>query len=237
MSRTIFLAGSMDRTPPAAWPARLLIASRSPRRFSLSSPHSFRSFWRGTMPWSQSSLMRIGSFSQLFTQLFGMRRIGLPEMTSVRSVSPLEAPRTFSLWALGAADSSAQMKRVPTQTPDAPSASAEARPRPSKIPPAATTTTGASKKLSFPRAASATWGMSGNVPMSPVCPPPSLPWAMRMSAPASRAFSAFRTEPTMLATTTPAACILSTAHLGGTPIAQMKSFTFSAQITSMSSGR
>ena len=37
----------------------------------------------------------------------------------------------------------------------------------------------------------------------PVCPPPSVPWAMIISTPASSAFTVLRTEPTMLAITTP----------------------------------
>ena len=63
------------------------------------------------------------------------------------------------------------MKRVPTHTPSAPSASAAASPRPSKMPPAATTGTA-------PSMASTIRGTRGNVATVPVCPPASVPWAM-----------------------------------------------------------
>ena len=55
------------------------------------------------------------------------------------------------------------MKRVPIQTPSAPSASAAARPRPSKMPPAATTGTRSPT-------ASTTWGTSGMVATVPGVP-------------------------------------------------------------------
>mmetsp|Transcript_96059 Transcript_96059/g.271919 ORF Transcript_96059/g.271919 Transcript_96059/m.271919 type:complete len:268 (+) Transcript_96059:175-978(+) len=237
MSSTIFFAGSMAWMPPTPWPARLFTASKPPLRTSGSSAWCFRSCSRGTTPWLHISWILAGVASQDRTQSFGMRRRGRPETVSVRMVSSLFALRTLSLCDLGAEDSSAQMKRVPTQTPAAPRESAAARPRPSKIPPAATQTTGTPKAEGLPRQRSTTWGMRGIVPISPVCPPPSEPWAMMTSTPASRAFSVFRAEPTMLATTTPPAWSFSTAHLGGTPTAQMKSFAPSATMMSMSSGR
>src|ERR1700721_967865 len=60
--------------------------------------------------------------------------------------------------------------------PCAPSDSAATRPRPSANPPAANTGTGPT--------ASTTIGMRGMLPIQPTCPPPSLPWAMMISAPA-----------------------------------------------------
>src|SRR6266849_5812912 len=62
------------------------------------------------------------------------------------------------------------MKRVPIQTPAAPSASAATNPRPSARPPAATTRRGAT--------ASTTAGVSTTPPTRPVWPPPSWPCAM-----------------------------------------------------------
>mmetsp|Transcript_32306 Transcript_32306/g.84777 ORF Transcript_32306/g.84777 Transcript_32306/m.84777 type:complete len:242 (-) Transcript_32306:338-1063(-) len=237
MSSTIFLAGSMVCTPPAAWPARLFMASKTASLVAASSGDSFIACSRGVTPLSQSSWMRAGVFSQLLTQSFGMSRMGLPDTTSVRMVSRLEALSTLSLCAFGAADSSAQMNRVPTHTPAAPSDSEAASPRPSKMPPAATGTTGTPKWPTLPLQTSTTCGMSAMVPTSPVCPPPSLPCAIRMSAPAARAFCAFLTEPTMFATTTPPAWSFSTAHGGGTPMAQMNSLAFSCTMMSISSGR
>ena len=68
------------------------------------------------------------------------------------------------------------MNRVPTQTPSAPRARAAARPRPSKIPPAATTGTRSPT-------ASTTWGTRGRVATLPVWPPASVPWATTRSQP------------------------------------------------------
>ena len=76
------------------------------------------------------------------------------------------------------------MKRVPTHTPSAPSARAAASPRPSKMPPAATTGTVAPT-------ASTIWGTRGNVATKPVCPPASVPWATTTSQPASTACPAW----------------------------------------------
>ena len=87
------------------------------------------------------------------------------------------------------------MNRVPIHTPSAPSASAAARPRPSKIPPAATT------GISAPTA-STIWGTSGMVATRPVWPPASVPWATTRSHPASRARRAWSTLPHMLTTST-----------------------------------
>ena len=83
---------------------------------------------------------------------------------------------------------------------------------------------------------STTCGMSTVVAMSPVWPPPSLPCAQMMSTPASSAFFTCLGCPIMFMTGMPAACSLSTAQRGGTPMAQTKSDARSATITSMSPG-
>ena len=70
------------------------------------------------------------------------------------------------------------MNRVPIHTPSAPRARAAARPRPSKMPPAATTGMWAPT-------ASTIWGTSGMVATRPVWPPASVPWATTTSHPAS----------------------------------------------------
>ena len=87
------------------------------------------------------------------------------------------------------------MKRVPTQMPSAPSASAAARPRPSKMPPAATTGT-------VSPTASTIWGTSGRDATWPVWPPASVPCATTRSQPASTARTACSTFPHMLTTIT-----------------------------------
>ena len=87
------------------------------------------------------------------------------------------------------------MKRVPTQMPSAPRDSAAASPRPSKMPPAATTGTRSPT-------ASTIWGTSGRVATCPVWPPASVPWATTRSHPASTARTACSTLPHMLTTTT-----------------------------------
>src|SRR2546430_2300505 len=87
------------------------------------------------------------------------------------------------------------MTRVPTHTPSAPRVSAAARPRPSKMPPAATTGTRSPT-------ASAIWGTRGNVATCPVWPPASVPCATTRSQPASTARRACSTLPHMLTTST-----------------------------------
>ena len=88
------------------------------------------------------------------------------------------------------------MKRVPTHTPSAPSTRAAASPRPSTMPPAATTGTRSPT-------ASTIWGTKGMVATCPVCPPASVPWATTMSHPASTARRAWSTFPHMLITSRP----------------------------------
>ena len=89
--------------------------------------------------------------------------------------------------------------RVPIQAPCAPSRSAAARPRPSAMPPAATTGIGAT--------ASTMAGSSANVPMAPACPPASPPWAMMTSAPAWAALIACASVCTCANTLAPAAWV------------------------------
>ena len=94
-------------------------------------------------------------------------------------------------------DSSVARKRVPSSTPSAPRARAAARPRPSATPPAASTGIGAT--------ALTTMGTSGIVPMSPICPPPSVPCATMMSTPARAATFASATVEIMCIASAPTA--------------------------------
>src|SRR6478736_5440450 len=66
------------------------------------------------------------------------RRV-LPVKPRLITVSSSCAPSSASLYPLTARASGVAMNRVPSQTPSAPRLSAAARPRPSKMPPAATT--------------------------------------------------------------------------------------------------
>ncbi len=89
-------------------------------------------------------------------------------------------------------------KRVPTYAPAAPNSSTAARPRPSVMPPAATTGSGDS--------ASTIWGTRTEPPMrppKPPAPPASDPWAMMMSAPSSAARRACSTVWTWVMTSAP----------------------------------
>ncbi|KAG5716229.1 hypothetical protein E4T56_gene10821 [Termitomyces sp. T112] len=61
----------------------------------------------------------------------------------------------------------------------------EPKPRPSAMPPAATTTMGSPVRgLVLPLQASTTAGIRIEKAVSPVCPPPSPPWAQMLSTPA-----------------------------------------------------
>ena len=74
-------------------------------------------------------------------------------------------------------------RREPTSTPSAPSISAAARPRPSAMPPAATSSVSGLRRASR----SATSGTSVMVARLAPWPPASVPWATMMSAPTSSA--------------------------------------------------
>ena len=175
--------------------------------------------------------------SRVAAYAFFLMRIGRPEKTSVRIVSWYPAVTTASLCVSGASPSTDATNRVPTHTADAPSASAAARPRPSEMPPAATTSTGPPVSGERrPRHRSATAGMRMLVATSPVWPPPSPPCAQITSTPAASAFATCFGDPIMFCTTIPALCSRSTAHVGGTPIAHTKSFAPELMITSRSAG-
>ena len=94
-------------------------------------------------------------------------------------------------------DSGLARKRVPITAPCAPNISAAAKPRPSMIPPAASTGTGAT--------ASTTAGTRGRVARVAPCPPASLPCATIRSAPAATASSAAGTSCTWQISNAPAA--------------------------------
>mmetsp|Transcript_117789 Transcript_117789/g.337785 ORF Transcript_117789/g.337785 Transcript_117789/m.337785 type:complete len:247 (+) Transcript_117789:212-952(+) len=196
-----------------------------------------RSTLYGMTPLDSASFMSSWrSFSQYMLYGFLMIRMGLPVKISVRCVSWKPALRTASLWRLGAPASSQAMKRVPTQTALAPKASEAARPRPSEMPPAATTSTCLPKSGDiFPLTMSTTAGTRIAVLTSPVCPPPSPPWAHKMSQPASSAYFTWFGEPIMFITGIFALCSWSTTSFGGTPTALTKSFAPSSIITFTSS--
>jgi hypothetical protein len=79
------------------------------------------------------------------------------------------------------------------------------------MPPAASTGRGATSLT--------TWGHSTIEPTSPQWPPPSPPWAMMMSIPASACFFAWYGEPHSAATFRPASWISLTMSGGGVPSA------------------
>ena len=97
---------------------------------------------------------------------------------------------------------------VPSTAPWAPSISAAATPRPSVIPPAASTGTGAT--------ASATAGTSGKVARRLPCPPASVPWATITSAPAAAACRAPATSCTWQISLIPAS-LTSAPNGAGSP--------------------
>src|SRR5215475_4410145 len=128
-----------------------------------------------------------------------------PAATSGISESSVSCPllSTIACLKLGCSDDSRLARNlVPSSTPSAPSMIAAASPRPSAIPPAASTGMGAT--------ASTTIGTSVMVVCQPTCPPPSVPCAMITSAPACAARTASGTPPAMNVTLQPAAWARST---------------------------
>ena len=118
----------------------------------------------------------------------------------LRTVSRRAGARGSSPSASGGTSASSTVSHSePVHTPWAPRASAAAIWRPEPMPPAASTGVGAT--------ASITSGHSTIEPMSPVWPPPSVPWAMTMSTPASRWRRAWAAEPHSAATRRPASWI------------------------------
>src|SRR6266545_321989 len=104
--------------------------------------------------------------------------------------------------------SSQATKRVPSETPCAPSSSARASPRPSPIPPEASTGTG-------PTASTAA-GSSSQIEVVPLTwPPASIPCAITASTPAAAAARASGSEPTCTKTLTPWRCASFTNGAGG----------------------
>ncbi len=115
-------------------------------------------------------------------------------------------------------DSSTISHCEPDQAPCAPSASAAAICWPLPMPPAASTGTGATSLT--------TCGHSTIEPTSPQCPPPSPPWAMMMSTPASACLRAWYGEPHSAATLRPSAWMCSIMSAGGVPSALAISVIF-----------
>jgi len=107
-------------------------------------------------------------------------------------------------------------------------ASAAAIWRPSATPPAASTGVGAT--------ASMIWGHSTRLATSPVCPPPSVPWAITMSTPASLWRTAWCTFPHSAATARPVSFTLAMISGGGVPRALAMSATRSCESATSSWG-
>ncbi len=122
-------------------------------------------------------------------------RTGCPVERPVARVEVSPALSTSSLYCSDTVHSFATRKRVPTWTPAAPSIKAAATPRPSAIPPAATTGTST---------ASTTCGTSAIVDVSPICPPDSVPSATTAVAPRRATRRASATEATTGMTLMPA---------------------------------
>ena len=99
----------------------------------------------------------------------------------------------------------------PVHTPCAPIASAAAICEPCAMPPAANTGAGATFSI--------TCGHSTIELISPVWPPASVPWAMTMSTPMARCFSAWRALLASAATRMSCSCAVSTMSFGGGPSA------------------
>ena len=102
--------------------------------------------------------------------------------------------------------SSVASNRVPTSTPAAPRTRAAASPRPSPIPPAAST--------GVPAATSTTAGTKGSVPRPSPCPPASAPCATTTSAPRSSARCASGSVVTWIISVIPASRTAETNGVG-----------------------
>ena len=150
-------------------------------------------------------------FSQASVQSLRSMRQGLPVQERERTVSWLVALSSDSCCAGGVSASSTVSQSEPVQTPCAPSISAAAICRPSPMPPAASTGSGAT--------ASITCGQSTTLPMSPVWPPPSPPCAITKSTPAALCASACLTLPHSAPTRRPEAWISLITSAGGVPSA------------------
>ena len=156
--------------------------------------------------------------SQASVQSFLSMRHGLPVNDRERTVARESASSSCCFWAGGRSASSTVSHSEPAHTPWAPSASAAAIWPPEPTPPAASIGVGAM--------ALATCGHSTIEPTSPVWPPPSPPWAMTMSTPASLCFRAWYGEPHSAATFRPASWMCSMTSAGGVPSALAMSRTF-----------
>ncbi len=118
--------------------------------------------------------------------------------TVLRSVSSPRPARIAWLIEGSASASAVAWNRVPSSVPGAPRASTAATPRPSAMPPAASTGVGAAR--------STTIGTNGSVdrPRRAPCPPPSVPCATMTSAPRSTACLASSRSVTWMISAVPA---------------------------------
>ncbi len=160
--------------------------------------------WRGMPRGSGAS-----SLSHSSLQAVRSMRAGLPVSERDRSV-PLEPASIIFFLTVGSVSASSVVSQTdPHHTPAAPRAIAAAICLPRPMPPAPRTGTGAM--------ASTISGMRTIVPISPVWPPASAPWAMMMSAPALTLRSACERVPASAATFSPASWQRSIMSGGGGP--------------------
>jgi hypothetical protein len=160
-------------------------------------------------------------------------RANRPLRTSVRVVALAERSSKAFLCTSGAIDSRVATKRVPINTPLAPSARVLTNPRPSASPPAA---------MTGMRRASTTSGTSATVPTVPIspetgltkcerCPPASAPCATTASKPVASTSRASSTVVTMAITFVPWRWHASTISAPGFPRPTLKTGTRSSRIT------
>ena len=171
--------------------------------------------------------------SQFATVLLRRTRCGaLGQPTSNRPskwvVSFSVAARRRCWYSGWIATSSLARNRVPIHTPETPSVSAAASPRPSAMPPAAMT--------GISPTASTTAGMSGIVATLPrTWPPASQPWATTISTPQSTARRASLAFPTVCMTTAPPAFARETSGEGSRQKNEMTGTPSSKHASSRSS--
>ena len=133
----------------------------------------------------------------------------MPVRDLERIVSDERAWRNFSFTTGWVSASSVVSHTDPHHTPCAPSAIAAAICRPRPMPPAPST--------GMSPTASTISGISTIVPISPVCPPASLPWAMITSTPALTWRSACWAAPASAPTARPSCLTRSIMCAGGGP--------------------
>ena len=149
----------------------------------------------------------------------------LPSMTSETQASWLPEASSFCFFGIDVSDSCVVCQIVPHQTPAAPRASEATMCAPVVTPPAAR------MGVSYSFAISVTSRTSEKVPMRPVWPPESWPWATIRSRPCSSSRRAWRARPISPQTFTPASCS-SSRMKAGLPMPEAKIGTCSSLMIS-----